>query len=62
MRRVSARAAANYRRLRSKGLTIRKTIDVLIGTFCAAQGFTLVHLDRDFDLMAPHIGLQLYRG
>ena len=52
-------AALNYRTLRSKGLTVRKTIDVLVGTFCAENGYTLIHCDRDFDLMAPHIGLTI---
>jgi predicted nucleic acid-binding protein len=52
---------ANYRLLQSKGLTIRKTIDVIIGTFCAENGFTLVHNDRDFDVMAAVINLQLVR-
>ena len=55
---VAERSAANYRLLRSRGITIRKTIDVLIGTFCAENALTLVHCDRDFDLMAPHIGLR----
>jgi predicted nucleic acid-binding protein len=55
--RMAEKSAHNYRLLRSKGVTVRKTIDVLIGTFCAEREFQLVHLDRDFDLMAPHIGL-----
>jgi len=54
---VAERSAANYRLLRTRGVTVRKTIDVIIGTFCAINGFSLVHDDRDFDLMAPHIGL-----
>jgi predicted nucleic acid-binding protein len=56
---MAERSAANYRLLRSKGVTVRKTIDVLIGTFCAENGFPLVHCDTDFDLMAPHIGLHV---
>lgn len=54
---IAEKAAANYRLLRSRGVTVRKTIDVMIGTFCAENGMTIVHYDRDFDLMAPHIGL-----
>lgn len=54
---IADKASANYRLLRAKGLTIRKTIDVIIGTFCAANGVRLVHHDRDFTLMARHIGL-----
>ncbi len=57
--RIAERSAANYRLLRSKGVTVRKTIDVLIGTFCAERGFQIVHHDSDFDLMARHIGLDV---
>ena len=56
---VAEKSAANYRLLRSRGITIRKTVDVLIGTFCAENGHDLIHHDRDFDLMAPHIGLRI---
>ena len=56
---VAEMAAANYRLLRARGVTVRKTIDVLIATFCVDRGFSLVHHDRDFDLMASHIGLRL---
>jgi len=56
---IAEKSAANYRLLRSKGVTVRKTMDVLIGTFCAERGFRLVHCDSDFDLMARHIGLDI---
>ena len=56
---IAEKAAANYRLLRSRGLTVRKTIDVLIGTFCAENDMQLAHYDRDFDVMAPHIGLRI---
>lgn len=56
---IAEKSAFNYRLLRSKGVTVRKTIDVLIGTFCAENGFPLIHHDRDFDVMAPHIGLRV---
>ncbi len=56
---MAEKSAANYRLLRSKGVTVRKTIDVLIGTFCADHGLQLVHHDSDFDLMAKHIGLDI---
>lgn len=42
-------AAQNYRTLRRKGHTIRKTIDCLIATFCIRNGHSLLHRDRDFD-------------
>lgn len=56
---IAEKSAANYRLLRSKGVTVRKTIDVLIGTFCAENGLQIVHCDSDFGLMAEHIGLDV---
>lgn len=57
---IAERAAYNYRMLRSRGVTIRKTIDVLIGTFCVENGMQLLHNDRDFDAMANYLGLSLF--
>jgi len=51
-------AAANYRRLRALGVTVRSTIDLLIGTFCIAGGHVLLHSDRDFLPMQKHLGLR----
>ena len=56
---IANKSAANFRLLRSKGVTVRKTIDVIIGTFCVENDLQLIHHDRDFDLMAKHIGLSL---
>ena len=42
-------AARNYRALRSRGHTVRKTIDCLIATFCLRGRHSLLHRDRDFD-------------
>lgn len=56
---IAEKSASNYRLLRSKGVTVRKTIDVLIGTFCAEHGFQIIHHDSDFDKMAKHIGLDI---
>ena len=56
---IAEKSASNYRLLRSRGVTVRKTIDVLIGTFCAAHRMQLIHHDSDFDLMAKHIGLDI---
>jgi predicted nucleic acid-binding protein len=53
------KAAANYRVLRKRGITIRKPNDVLIATFCIENGFTLVHHDHDFDPMEQYLGLQV---
>jgi predicted nucleic acid-binding protein len=54
---VALAAAQNYRRLRAKGVTVRKTIDVMIATFCITGGYTLLHADRDFDVMRDTLGL-----
>lgn len=54
----AVRAADNYRRLRSCGATVPKTIDVLIGTFCLENTHALLFNDRDFEPMVTHLGLQ----
>ncbi len=54
---LAVQAARNYRRLRTRGITVRKTIDMIIGTFCIAGNHVLLHDDRDFDPMADHLGL-----
>jgi predicted nucleic acid-binding protein len=54
---VALRAAAAYRALRAKGVTVRKTIDVLIATACLERGYSLLHQDRDFDALEEHLGL-----
>lgn len=60
-REIAIESARNYRRLRLKGATVRKTMDVLIGTYCLAHGHELLHDDRDFDLMARYLGLRVIR-
>jgi predicted nucleic acid-binding protein len=57
--RMATAAAANFRRLRALGVTIRKTVDLIIGTFCIEHGCRLLQDDRDFAPMAEHLGLQL---
>lgn len=57
--RLAARAAHNHRSLRGRGITVRKTIDLIIGTFCIEGGHTLLHDDRGFGPMAKHLGLQV---
>jgi hypothetical protein len=56
---IAIEAARNFRRLRSKGVTVRGTIDVLIATRCIADGVRLLHSDRDFDGFVEHLGLQV---
>jgi predicted nucleic acid-binding protein len=56
---LAVEAAANYRLLRSRGVTPRKTIDLIIGTYCIEHGHTLLHDDRDFEPMRTHLGLRV---
>ncbi|MBI9083172.1 MAG: PIN domain nuclease [Desulfobacterales bacterium] len=55
---VATQSARNYRTLRKAGVTVRKTIDVMIATFCIMDGLTLLHNDRDFVPMAAHLSLK----
>jgi predicted nucleic acid-binding protein len=55
---VAVEAARNYRKLRSLGVTVRKTIDTVIATRCIVSGHTLLHSDRDFDAFEQHLGLR----
>lgn len=50
---IAVRAAANYRTLRAQGITIRKTIDVVIATYCIENCHHLLHDDRDFEHFRP---------
>ena len=54
---VAVRSARNYRELRRRGIAVRKTIDVIIATFCIEHGHTLLLSDRDFELMREPLGL-----
>jgi predicted nucleic acid-binding protein len=54
---IAVAAARNFRSLRRRGFTIRKTIDLLIGTWCIENGIPLLHNDSDFHPMARHLGL-----
>jgi predicted nucleic acid-binding protein len=58
---IALRAARNYRKLRKSGTTVRKTIDVIIATFCIENDFDLLHNDRDFDPMERLLGLRVRR-
>lgn len=55
---VAIQSAQNYRSLRNTGVTVRKTIDVIIATFCIIEGLTLLHDDRDFIPMESHFSLK----
>lgn len=55
---LALRSAKHYRVLRKCGVTVRKTIDVIIGTYCIEHQIPLLHNDRDFNPMVQHLGLR----
>ena len=55
---VAVQSAQNYRFLRRTGVSVRKTIDIIIATFCIMEGLILLHDDRDFDPMVSHFSLK----
>ena len=58
-RELAVAAARNFRLLRQRGRTVRKTIDGLIATFCLGQGFSLLHRDRDYNHFEAVLGLSV---
>ncbi len=54
---IAIQSAANYRFLRARDITVRKTIDMLIGTFCIQNALKLLHANRGFTVMEQHLGL-----
>lgn len=56
---IALKAAQNFRTLRKRGITVRKTMDVIIATFCIENGYELLHNDRDFDPMEKILGLRV---
>jgi hypothetical protein len=55
---IAIQAARNFRALRQLGVTIRKTIDVVIATRCIESGYELLHDDRDFEPFVKYLGLR----
>lgn len=51
------KSADNFRLLRKKGITVRKTVDVVIATFCIEQKLPLLFSDKDFNPFVKHLGL-----
>ena len=56
---IAIQAARNFRVLRNRGVTVRKTIDTIIATRCIESGYELLHNDRDFDPFVQHLGLRV---
>ncbi|MBT8060876.1 MAG: PIN domain nuclease, partial [Gammaproteobacteria bacterium] len=57
---LALRSAGNYRKLRQKGATVRKTTDCIIATWCIENQLPLLHCDRDFQTFHDHLGLEIY--
>jgi predicted nucleic acid-binding protein len=57
---IALHAARHYRALRAKGITPRKTIDMIIGSYCIVNDVALLHADRDFDAL-EELGLKVVR-
>lgn len=55
---IGVLAAKNFRTLRAKGVTVRKTIDTVIATRCIVEGYALLFSDRDFEPFIAHLGLK----
>lgn len=55
---IAIQAERNFRALRERGITVRKTIDTVIATRCIASGLTLLYSDKDFDPFVEHLGLR----
>ena len=56
---LAVQSARNYRFLRQKGVTVRKTIDSLIATYCIENDHQLLHNDNDFNGYEEHLGLRV---
>lgn len=58
---IAIQSANNYRYLRKKGITIKKTIDTMIATFCIVNDFTLLHNGKDFEAFEKYHNLKVYQ-
>jgi len=55
---IAIQAARNFRSLRERGITVRKTIDTIIATYCIENDLALLHSDRDFDVFVEYLNLR----
>ena len=58
---LAIKSAENFRYLRTKGITIRKTVDLIIGTFCIENEIELLQNDRDFEPMGQYLNLKIIK-
>jgi len=56
---LAIKSAENHRKLQKKGVTVRKTIDIIIGTFCIHENLPLLHDDKDFEPMSEYLSLKV---
>lgn len=61
-REIALATSQNYRVLRKNGITVRKTIGVIIAIFCIENGLELIHNDGDFDAMEEKLGLKVKKA
>jgi predicted nucleic acid-binding protein len=55
---IALMSADNYRKLRKKGITVRKSVDNWIATFCIENKISLLFSDKDFNPYVDHLGLR----
>lgn len=55
---IALKSVNNYRLLRKRGITVRKTVDSIIATFCIENGLPLLHSDKDFLPFQQHLRLR----
>lgn len=55
---IALKSASNFRTLRKKGITVRKTVDAIIATFCIENKLPLLHSDKDFEPFHKHLKLK----
>lgn len=55
---LAIKCANNFRALRKKGITIRKTADVIIATYCIENKIPLLFTDKDFVPFVDHLKLK----
>ncbi|MFT5372538.1 MAG: putative nucleic acid-binding protein [Lysobacterales bacterium] len=56
---IALQSAKNFRLLRKLGITVRKTLDSIIATYCISNRLFLLHSDRDFEPFEEHLGLKV---
>ena len=58
---IAIKSAQNFRYLRKRGITVRKTIDSIIATYCIENNLSLLHNDNDFKPFEKYLKLQVVK-